>query len=127
VKDLLEFDFALRGTQRTLIVSTNAIDLRDLANSNKVYVFSIQQVEGAAGGRAGGFGQRNIERVLCFEIQNGVCIKLLDMKDPMKLSALDFPVGIARMPVVLKDGTEEMVYGVIDPDAVKAYDEILIK
>ena len=75
----------------------------------------------AAGGRAGGFGERRVEKLYAFHYESGSCRKLFEVDSPEKLDRFDLPYHAAGTPVILPDGSERIVSGVIDPEFVATY------
>jgi hypothetical protein len=124
--NLSELESIIEDPQRKIIVSEDFVDLSS-SSSNLLFIIMIDESVGAAGGRAGGFGQRTIARVLCFKVENSFATKILDTNDENILSSIDLPIGIARVPAIMSDKSEEMVYGVVDPDLVRDYCKVLLK
>lgn len=119
-----ELDSLLRDPRRKLVVSEVNVDLVGLDGPNVLYLLVMPDSRGSAGGRAGGFGQRSIEKVYCFRYEKGRCEKLFETDSDEKLSEFEIPPGIARLPAILIDGTEEMVYGIVDPETILAFNGI---
>ncbi len=109
---------------RRILVAENPVDLRSLHGTNFVYVLQLPEDSHAAGGRAGGFGERRIEKLYAFHYENGSCRKLFETNSPEKLERFELPFHAAGTPVVLPDGSERVVSGVIDPEFVDAYKRI---
>ncbi|HEY5620614.1 MAG TPA: hypothetical protein VIK88_03060 [Candidatus Bathyarchaeia archaeon] len=109
---------------RRILVAENPVDLRSLHGTNFVYVLQLPEDSHAAGGRAGGFGERRIEKLYAFHYENGACRKLFETDSPEKLERFELPFHAAGTPVVLPDGSERVVSGVIDPEFVDAYKRI---
>ena len=121
----LEYLSKLLGEKRTMIlVAENSVDLRSLQGKNSIYILQVPEGSSAAGGRAGGFGERRIEKVYCFRYENGVCEKVLETDDPEKLEKFELPYHAAGLPVILTDGTEKIVSGVIDPELIESYEQV---
>lgn len=110
---------------RRILVAENPVDLRSLHGTNFVYVLQLPEGSLAAGGRAGGFGERRIEKLYAFHYENGSCRKLFETDSPEKLERFELPFHAAGMPVVLPDGSERVMSGVIDPELVGAYKQIV--
>lgn len=109
---------------RRILVAENPVDLRSLHGTNFLYVLQLPEDSHAAGGRAGGFGERRIEKLYAFHYENGSCRKLFETDSPEKLERFELPFHAAGTPVVLPDGSERVVSGVIDPEFVDAYKRI---
>ncbi len=119
-----ELDAMLRDPARKLVVSTGYVDLTSEVQ-NELYIMLIEEAGGAAGGRAGGFGGRSVRKVYHFICKNRSCEKLLETESEALILSVDIPAGIARLPAVLLDGAQEMVYGIVDPVAVNELSESL--
>lgn len=110
---------------RRILVAENPVDLRSLHGTNFVYVLQLPEGSLAAGGRAGGFGERRIEKLYAFHYENGSCRKLFETDSSEKLERFELPFHATGMPVVLPDGSERVMSGVIDPELVEAYKQIV--
>jgi hypothetical protein len=106
---------------RRILVAENPVDLRSLRGHNSVYILQLPEGSLAAGGRAGGFGERRIEKLYAFHYENGSCTKLFETDSPEKLERFELPYHAAGTPVVLTDGSERIISGVIDPEFVSSY------
>jgi len=98
---------------RKILVAENPVDLKSLQGENFVYLLQLPEGSTAAGGRAGGFGERRVERLYAFHYSNGSCRKLFEVDSPA-----------AGMQVLLPDGTERIISGVVDPEFVASYKQI---
>lgn len=110
---------------RKVYVVERAVDLRDLAGRNTIYVLQLPDGSRAAGGRGGGFGERRIVRLYHFELGAGSCSKVEEVEDEPRLDALDLPYHATAMAVLDGEGKERLVSGVIDPAFVASYREAL--
>jgi len=109
---------------RRIIVAENPIDLKAMAGDNSIFVLQLPEAGTAAGGRAGGFGERRVEKLYAFHYANGTCRKLFEVDSPDKLERYELPYHAAGTPVVLPDGSERIVSGVIDPEFAESYKQI---
>ncbi len=109
---------------RRIIVAENPIDLKSMAGDNSIFVLQLPEAGTAAGGRAGGFGERRVEKLYAFHYANGTCRKLFEVDSPDKLERYELPYHAAGTPVVLPDGSERIVSGVIDPEFAESYKQI---
>src|SRR5207247_8670705 len=75
---------------RKILVAENPVDLQNLQGGNSVYILQLPEGSRAAGGRAGGFGERRLEKLYAFHYANGACYKLFefDATDKLERSAL---------------------------------------
>ncbi len=110
---------------RRILVAENPVDLKSMVGQNSVYVLQLPEGSHAAGGRAGGFGERRIEKLYAFHYENGSCRKLFETDSPDKLEKFELPYHATGTPVVLPDGSERIVSGVIDVEFVEAYKRII--
>jgi len=110
---------------RKILVAENPVDLKSLQGKNSVYILQLPEGSHAAGGRAGGFGERRIEKLYAFHYENGSCKKLFETDTPEKLERFELPYHATGTPVVLPDGSERVVSGVIDPGFVGSYKLII--
>ncbi len=109
---------------RKILVAENPVDLRSLSGENFVYILQLPEGSTAAGGRAGGFGERRVEKLYAFHYSNGSCRKLFEVESPEKLERFELPYHAAGMPVLLPDGSERIISGVVDPEFVASYKQV---
>jgi hypothetical protein len=124
--DLAEFLELVTGKGRRVYAAERPIDLRDLEATNTVYVLQLPDGSTAAGGRAGGFGERRIVRLYHFRFGGGSCTKVGVVEDDEKLDSLDLPYHATAMPVLDTEGRERLVSGVVDPPFVETYRRSLL-
>lgn len=110
---------------RKILVAENPVDLQSLQAENSVYILQLPEGGSAAGGRAGGFGERRLEKLYAFHYENGVCFKLFEVDSPEKLERFDLPYHAAGTPIILPDGSEHVISGVIDPEFVESYKRVV--
>jgi hypothetical protein len=106
---------------RRLMVAENEVNLKSLQGENSIFVLQLPEGGMAAGGRAGGFGERRVEKLYAFHYANGACRKLFEVDSPEKLERFEVPYHASGTPIVLPDGSEKIVSGVIDPEFVESY------
>jgi hypothetical protein len=114
---LSELASALTGSSRAILIAEADVDLRPGAPSNRLFLFKIGEGSLAAGGRGGGFGERRVTAVLCFERNPNGWSKVFEAEEE-QLEQYEVPYHVSRLPMVLPDGTETMGYGVVDPELV---------
>jgi hypothetical protein len=107
----------LSGSSRAVVISNRDVDLRPGAEDNRLIILKIGEGSLAAGGRGGGFGERKVTAVLCFELSRGEWAKRFEAQGE-EASGFEVPYYVSRLPLVLADGTEAMGYGVVDPALV---------
>ena len=105
--------------RQALVVSADDIHL-ELKGKNTIYLLELGQGN-AAGGRGGGFGQRDVTRVTRFA-ENEVWLKQIDIVEPSQLEGFEPPHHATAMPLTLPDGSEVVVAGVVDQILVREYD-----
>lgn len=111
---------------RRIFVAEFPIDLREGNGRNCIYVLELPtNAAGSAGGRIGGIGERRIQKLYCFHHENGKWIKAYETDDVDKLGRFELPYHAAGLGVVLPDGSEKVVSGVIDEEFVKRYNETI--
>lgn len=108
----------LTGTSRAIVVSIGDLDLRPGSGDNRLFVLKIGEGSLAAGGRGGGFGERKVTGVVCFEKKGGTWARLFEAQREDQASNFEVPYHVSRLPMVMADGSESVGYGVVDPDLV---------
>ncbi len=119
-----ELSILISEKGRRILVAQNPVDLKTLQGENMVYVLQLPEAGTAAGGRAGGFGERRVEKIYCFHYENGTCRKLFESDASEKLERFELPFHAAGTPVILQDGSEKIISGVIDPEFVESYKQV---
>jgi len=117
-------DEVLELPQRKLVVAYTDIDLRS-SNQNDIFILMVQESHGSAGGRAGGSGGRKIDKVIAFSCAKGVCNRYFETFEVEKIDQFDIPYNAVAMDIVLSTGKQMVVQGLIDPDAVNKYRELI--
>jgi hypothetical protein len=110
---------------RKILVAERPVDLKNLREPNSVYILQLPEGPGSAGGRTGGFGERRVEKLLAFHYENGACHKLYEIDSSDKLERFELPYHAAGTPVILPDGSEKVMSGVIDPEFVESYRQVV--
>ena len=126
--------FKVSGTlqlpRRKLIVSSQEINLNlvdDTKNENTIFVLMVKESSGSAGGRGGGSGMRKIDRILAFKMIGKSDEQIYETQDSQEIEEFDIPYSAVAMDIVLESGVPSVVQGVIDPDMVNRYLEIVRK
>ena len=107
----------LTGPSRAIVVAQRDVDLRPHSGENRLFVLTVGEGSLAAGGRGGGFGERKVTSVSCFELKANSW-RLLFRADPERAGAYEVPYYVSRLPITMADGSEAMGYGVVDPELV---------
>lgn len=116
-----EFLRLIDSKGRRVYVTEKPIDLRNLSETNTVFILQLPDGSTAAGGRGGGLGERRIVKMYHFQYGNGECHELPGVEDDDRLDNLDLPYHATAMAVILQDGKEKLVSGVVDPEFVSSY------
>ena len=126
--------FKVSGTlqlpRRKLIVSSQEINLNlvdDTKNENTIFVLMVKESAGSAGGRGGGSGMRKIDRIVAFKIIGNSDEQIYETQDSQEIEKFDIPYSAVAMDIVLESGAPSVVQGVIDPEMVNRYLEIIRK
>ena len=120
---LYELVLLLSEKNRRIFVAGNPIDFTVDNGSNSVYVLDLPEASpGSAGGRIGGVGERKITRLICFRQHNGRWTKVYETEDRVRLNELELPYHATGLSVILPDGTQRVVSGVVDEEFVLMYE-----
>ncbi len=114
--------------QRKLIVSLMDIDLTfsaDIDATNTIFVLMIKESRGSAGGRGGGSGMRKIEKILGFNVGQNSNRLIFETTDEVEIERFDIPYSAVAQDIVLKSGEKYVVQGVVDPQMVRNYLELI--
>jgi len=120
----IEDVFALPA--RKLLVSSTEIDL-SRTNEIDIFFLIVQESRGSAGGRGGGSGSRRVERIFGYTCNNGECKIIFDTSDESKIEEFEIPYSAVAMDIRLQDGNSMVVQGVVDPDLIMKYKELISK
>lgn len=107
----------LTGASRAIVIAEKDVDLRTTSGDNRIFVLRIGEGSLAAGGRGGGFGERKVTSVRCFELRDAAW-KVLFRADGEKSGDYEVPYYVSRLPMTMADGSDSMGYGVVDPALV---------
>lgn len=108
----------LSGGSRAIVISNVDVDLRPSSGDVRFFLLKIGEGSLAAGGRGGGFGERKVTAVLCFERKDSAWSKPFEASES-QAGGFEVPYHVSRLPMTMADGTESIGYGVVDPDLVK--------
>src|SRR5438094_9237721 len=76
---------------RKILVAENPVDLRSLQGENSVFILQLPEGSSAAGGRAGGFGERRLSKLYCLHYAAGAATQLYEVDRPAHLQRSDLP------------------------------------
>jgi hypothetical protein len=98
---LEELTLLLAEKSRRIFVAQASIDLRSSEGTNCVYVLQLPtSAPGPAGGRIGGIGERRIQKLYCFRLENGKWMKIYEIEDEGKLEKFELPYHAAGLTVI---------------------------
>jgi hypothetical protein len=120
----------LQLPRRKLIVSSQEINLNIVDGSkeeNTIFILMVKESSGSAGGRGGGSGMRKIDRIVAFKKIGNSDEQIYETQDSQEIEEFDIPYSAVAMDIVLESGVPSVVQGVIDPDMVNRYLEIIRK
>ena len=107
-----------------MFVAEDSIDLSRNEGRNCVYVLELPgAAPGAAGGRIGGLGERKLQKILCFRMENGKWLKVYETDVAERVEKFELPYHAAGLDVVMPDGSTRVVSGVVDPQLIRSYNE----
>ena len=118
-------DDVLEMPQRKLVVAKNDIDLSGNDNQNDIFILMVQESPGSAGGRGGGSGSRKIDKILAFSCSKGICSKDFESADLEKIERFEIPYSAVAMDIKLSSGRQLVVQGLVDPDFINSYRELI--
>lgn len=114
---LEELTGQLTGQSRAIVIAQRDVDLRPESGENRLFVLSIGEGSLAAGGRGGGFGERKVTAVSCYDLKSGSW-SLVFRAAPESVGEYEVPYHVSRLPITMADGSEAMGYGLVDPELV---------
>ncbi|HKX97187.1 MAG TPA: hypothetical protein VJL78_05070 [Candidatus Nitrosocosmicus sp.] len=120
----------LQLPRRKLIVSSQEINLNIVEGSkeeNIIFILMVKESSGSAGGRGGGSGMRKIDSILAFKITGNSDNQIYETQDSQEIEEFDIPYSAVAMDIILESGISSVVQGVIDPDMVNRYLELIKK
>ena len=120
----MSIDAILQLPQRKLVVAQNDVRL-DKQDKNEIFILMVEESRGSAGGRAAGSGHRRINKVYCFSCEGGKCENTLEVDEPDKVDMFDIPYSAVAMDITLSDGRPYVVQGIVDPDFVAGYQNVM--
>jgi hypothetical protein len=121
-----ELNYVLQLPKRKLVVSLNDIRLNKNSDiENIIFILMVEESFGSAGGRGGGSGNRKIDKILGFKINDNKDIKIFETDDTELIEEFDIPYNAVAMDIVLKSGEPYVVQGIIDQEIIKSYLKII--
>ena len=114
--------------QRKLIVSSNDIDLTFPSGkdtTNTIFVLIVRESMGSAGGRGGGSGMRKIEKILAFDVERNSDKLIYETSSEVEIEKFEIPYSAVALDIVLRSGEKYVVQGIVDPQMVSDYLELI--
>jgi hypothetical protein len=113
-----------------LIVSSNDIDLTFSSGkdtTNTIFVLIVRESRGSAGGRGGGSGMRKIEKILVFDVERNHDKLIYETSSEVEIEKFEIPYSAVALDIVLRSGEKYVVQGIVDPQMVSDYLELIKK
>ena len=109
---------------RKLVVASSDIDLGK-SHDCTVCVLLVEESVGSALGRAGGSGSRKIDRVLGFRVHQYGIDPIVDSQETEIIDRFDVPYSAVALDIILSNGQESVVQGIVDPVLINEYMQIV--
>ena len=120
-----ELESLLLNHQRKLLVTYKELDLADISSFNQIFILLIEESKGSAGGRGGGSGSRKINQIIGFRIEDKNVKKIYETNEKDLIELFEIPYSAVAMDITLSDGKQIVVQGVVDPDMITNYNNII--
>ena len=120
-----ELESLLLDHQRKLLVTHKELDLADISSFNQIFILLIEESKGSAGGRGGGSGSRKINQIIGFRIEDKNVKKIYETNEKDLIELFEIPYSAVAMDITLSDGKQIVVQGIIDPDMITNYNNII--
>jgi hypothetical protein len=117
-------DAILQLPQRKLVIAKSDV-LLNRKMSNEIFILMVEESTGSAGGRAAGVGHRRVNRICGFSCEGGQCTRFFDTSEQDKIDHFDIPYSAVAMDILLSDGKQYVLQGVVDPDFVISYRSVI--
>jgi hypothetical protein len=119
------FNEVIKLPKRKLIVSSNDIILDKKNYENIIFILMVEESFGSAGGRGGGSGNRKIDKIMGFRINNNKKDLIFQTEDQNIIEKFDIPYSAVAMDIILESGQRFVVQGIVDEEMIKSYMEII--
>src|ERR687895_1116898 len=120
-----ELESLVVNHQRKLLVTYKELDLADISSFNQIFILLIEESKGSAGGRGGGSGSRKINQIIGFRIEDKNVKKIYETNEKDLIELFEIPYSAVAMDITLSDGKQIVVQGIIDPDMITNYNNII--
>jgi hypothetical protein len=114
----------LESRIRCVVVAQKPIDLRNLDESNSIFILQLPEGIRTAMGSRGASG-RSLLKVFQFSCGGGECKRVGEFEDGEALDRLELPYHATALGILMPDGREKLVAGVVDEDLTSAYAKVL--
>ena len=109
---------------RCVVVAQKPIDLGKLDESNSIFILQLPEGIRTAMGSRGASG-RSLLKVYRFSCGGGECRLVGEFEDEESLDGLELPYHATALGVIMPDGKEKLVAGVVDEALASAYAKVL--
>ena len=109
---------------RCVLIAQKPIDLGRLDETNSIFVLQLPEGIRTAMGSRGSSG-RSLLKVYKFSCGGGDCKRVKEFDDEELLGRLDLPYQATAMGIIMPDGKERLVTGVIDEEMSSLYAKVL--
>lgn len=116
-------DQILKTPKRKLIVSSNDIILNKNID-NIIFILMVEESLGSAGGRGGGSGNRKIDKIMGFKINNNNILKIFETENKNIIEKFEIPYNAVAMDIILGSGDPYVVQGITDTEMINEYIKI---
>jgi len=111
----------LQIPKRKLIVSSQELNLNKIEEGIFVFILTIQESFGSAGGRGGGSGNRKIDQIIGYKSINKDFSMIFKTEDIEIIKKFDIPYSAVAMDIILESGQPYVVQGIIDIKMIEDY------
>ncbi len=118
-------DEILKLPKRKLVVSLNDITLDKKNYKNIIFILMVEESFGSAGGRGGGSGNRKIDKIMGFRIDNNKKNLIFQTEDHNIIEKFDIPYNAVAMDIILESGQQFVVQGIVDDEMINSYMKII--
>ncbi|MDG6914350.1 MAG: hypothetical protein JRN58_00995 [Nitrososphaerota archaeon] len=115
-----EFSELVEGEGERVFVAEHPIDLRRLDRQNDVYVVELSRKASSGG------APPSPSKAYQFKCGTGALVKVAEYDDREDLESLDLPSSSSLVHVVLEDGRDAVVRGVVDKQLTFSFHEYLV-
>ena len=118
-------DEVIKLPKRKLVVSLNDIILDKKNHKNIIFLLMVEESFGSAGGRGGVSGNRKIDKIMGFNIDNNKKDLIFQTEDQNIIENFDIPYSAVAMDITLQSGQQFVVQGIVDQEMIKSYMKII--